>query len=93
MARSSTSFGSGNPGRPKGAKNKATRAIQEMSRLLIEDKHGWDKMLAQYRAGKLHPSVFQWLCAYAYGKPKDTLKLEGQMPTFRVVKDDGDSTQ
>ena len=61
---------SGNPrGRPKGARNKASVRIREWATALVEDPQVQTRLLANARAGTLHPSVMTVLLAYAYGKP------------------------
>ena len=64
-------------GRPKGALNKTTVEIREKARLFLEDEKGAAKMLAMYRAGRLHPGVVHMLHHYAYGKPKETVEHSG----------------
>ena len=57
-------------GRPKGARNKASVRIREWATALVEDPQVQTRLLADARAGKLHPSVMTVLLAYAYGKPR-----------------------
>ena len=68
---------SGNPrGRPRGARNKTTRAVAEWTAAILEDPQVQARFLADARAGKLHPSVMTVLLAYAYGKPRETISTE-----------------
>ncbi len=61
---------SGNPhGRPKGSRNKSSLAVREWATRIVEDPKVQTRLLADARAGKLHPSVLTVLMAYAYGRP------------------------
>jgi len=61
---------SGNPiGRPKGACNKSSLAIREWPTNIVEDSQVQARLLADARAGRLHPSVLTVLITYAYGRP------------------------
>jgi len=65
---------SGNPGgRPKGSRNKATLAVREWATGIVEDPQVQARLLADARAGRLHPSVMTALMAYAYGKPRERM--------------------
>lgn len=69
-------FQPGNPGRPKGIPNKNTREIKEASRALLEDPLYLEALrirLLRGEAGPVEPLLYH----YAYGKPKDTLAIEG----------------
>ena len=49
---------SGNPrGRPKGSRNKTTVAVRDWATGIVEDPQVQARLLADARAGKLHPSV------------------------------------
>lgn len=54
-AKNTTKFGTGNPGKPKGATNKVTREVKAMV-LQALDKAGGVTYLA--RAAKTHPAAF-----------------------------------
>ena len=61
---------SGNPlGRPKGSCNKTRRAVREWATGIVEDPQVQARLLADARAGRLHPSLLTTLMAYAYGRP------------------------
>ena len=61
---------SGNPhGRPRGSRNKTGRAVREWATRIVEDPKVQTRLLADARAGKLHPSVLTVLVTYAYGRP------------------------
>jgi hypothetical protein len=77
---------SGNPrGKRKGVQNKVTREVQALARGIVEDPAVQATMLAQARRGRLAPPVMAMLFHYAYGKPKDTVALEG-VPKPKPVK-------
>ena len=68
---------SGNPlGRPTGSRNKTTVAVRDWATGIVEDPTVQARLLADARAGKLHPSVMTALLAYAYGKPRETANAE-----------------
>ena len=50
--------------------------IREWATALVEDPQVQTRLLADARAGKLHPSVLTVLLAYAYGKPRETANAE-----------------
>jgi hypothetical protein len=76
-------------GRQAGTPNKITADIRAAAQSFLADPMGQQKLLAQYQAGELNPAILAMFYHYAYGKPKDTLLVEGQMPRFEVVfKDD-----
>jgi hypothetical protein len=74
-------------GRPKGALNKTTVAMKEISRGILEQPEALDVMKRQARAGRLNPAIHIALMHYAYGKPKETIAHEG-LPAAREMTDD-----
>ena len=61
---------SGNPrGRPRGSRNRSGLAVREWGTRIVEDPQVQVRLLADARAGNLHPSVLAVLMAYAYGRP------------------------
>ncbi len=63
-------------GRPKGARNKTTQAIAELSRgLTFDDPEYVEGLRKRLRAGKA-PHMETLLAYYGYGKPGDKLKIE-----------------
>ena len=72
-------------GRPKGSINKATKAMKEFTRKLVESPTYRLKLKKQLEARTLEPAIEQMLWHYAYGKPKETLdvswNLEGLSDT------------
>ena len=53
----------------KGSCNKTGRAVREWATSIVEDPQVQARLLADARAGKLHPSVLTVLMTYAYGRP------------------------
>lgn len=84
---------SGNPrGRLKGVLNKVTREVKAFSQGVLEDPAVQAMLLSQARRGKLAPAVMTLLFHYAYGKPKETVALEGglEVLTIRTVDEYAD---
>lgn len=65
-------------GRPKGALNKTTREIKELSQSLLTDPAYLDALKRRLVSGKA-PHMETLLHQYAYGKPKDTTEHQGQV--------------
>lgn len=79
-------FAPGNPGRPKGAKNHATRDIKERARELLEDPKYLAKLRRRLESGEAGP-VEALLFHYGYGKPRETVAIEGgAQPLPLIVK-------
>jgi hypothetical protein len=80
-------FKKGEGGRPKGVLNKRTREVKEFTRRFLTSpayvKNAEQRMLE----GKAPHLEVLWH-HYAYGKPKETVQVDGQVPAF-VVKLDG----
>ena len=84
---------SGNPrGRPKGAQNKATREVKALAQGILEDPVVQATLLNQAQRAKLAPAMMSLLFHYAYGKPKETVALEGglEVLTIRIVDEYAD---
>ena len=56
-------------GCPRGLRNKSDLAVREWATGIVEDPPVPAHLLADARAGKLHPSVLTVLMACAYGRP------------------------
>ena len=65
-------------GRKKGSRNKITADIRGLARSIVEDKAGTARLLAQYQAGELHPTILSMLFHYAYGKPRELFEVTGR---------------
>jgi hypothetical protein len=74
-------------GRPRGTKNKATRALKEFWREFF-DSEDYRAALMQRLINGETPTMEKELHHYVYGVPKETLKVDGQLPVFRIVKQD-----
>ncbi len=70
-------FVKGDPraGRPKGTPNKATVAVREAARAIVEDPDYRAGFVARAMAGTLAPPLEAMLWHYAYGKPKETAEV------------------
>lgn len=73
-------------GRPKGCENKATAEVRQWAQGIFKDDKVKKKTLELAQAGKLAPAIYNELLHYAYGKPKDTIEIEGQMTIARVAR-------
>lgn len=80
---------SGNPGgRPRGATNKATRDIKQWCQKFLASPEYVDSARERVLAGEAPHLETLWH-HYGFGKPKDVIKHEGEMPAFTVIyKDD-----
>lgn len=72
-------------GRPKGALNKATRDIKEMATKLLTDEAYVEALKVRLRRGTAG-AVETTLYHYAYGKPKETVAVEG-LEALRLIVD------
>ena len=71
-------------GRPRGAVNKATRAIKDLSGGLLGDAQYQASLKKRLIAGKA-PHMEVLLHHYAHGKPKETVRVEEQPAELRVT--------
>ncbi len=76
---------SGNPrGRPRGSRNKTTRAVAEWTAAILEDPQVQARLLSDARQGRLHHAVLGQLLLYAYGRPGTAPQAESMIP-FSVL--------
>ena len=72
---------SGNPrGRPRGSRNKTTRAVAEWTAAILEDPQVQARFLSDARQGRLHHAVLGQLLLYAYGRPGTAPQSEAMIP-------------
>lgn len=90
MARNLDGLKKGGPGRPKGATNKATREIKAFAQGFLGSKEYRDNAKRRVLRGRA-PHLETLLMHYAYGKPKETIAVEGDIPPFVIEISDGDS--
>lgn len=72
-------------GRPKGAVNKVTREVREITLGLFDDAY-WDYTRRRLLSGRLAPAVEAKLLSYAYGEPKLPVDLTANVNVRTVVK-------
>jgi hypothetical protein len=81
MARTRTTFTKGQGGRKPGALNRATRDIKEWAEKFLSSKEYVASAVRRVQRGKAPHLEVLWH-HYAFGKPKETVKHEGQIPPF-----------
>lgn len=74
-------------GRPKGALNKTTKEIKTFAAKFLSSREYVDSATARVLAGEA-PHLESLWHHYAFGKPKETVAMEGTIPPF-VLKLDG----
>jgi hypothetical protein len=79
-------------GRGKGNLNKTTKAIREVSTKLLTDTV-YQQNLKRRLIDGVAPHMETLLHHYAYGKPKDTVAVEGNIPPFILKLDDDDADE
>ena len=72
-------FQKGNPGRPKGSKNKASRPWKELTALICEDPAHQERLMS---ATLERPELIFKAAEHAFGKPKETKEITGE---FRMI--------
>jgi hypothetical protein len=78
-------------GRPKGALNKATREAKEFAEKFLCSPAYRKSARERVLAGEANHLEVLWH-HYAFGKPKETVQIDGELPPFRLVMDDDDVT-
>lgn len=75
MARSSTTFKSGEGGRPKGTVNRKVKVGQEYAQSFLKDADVQDavRLILANPTHELFLRVFEIVMAYAYGKPTENI--------------------
>jgi hypothetical protein len=70
-------FTTGNAGRPKGARNKTSRAAEGVCRKLVDDKDYRKAFEKRFKAGELAPALEALVWHYAFGKPTERHEHSG----------------
>lgn len=65
-------------GRQKGTPNKATVEVRDLCQRLLADPEYQRTFKQRLLSGDLAPGMEQTVWHYAYGKPKDTVELQGE---------------
>lgn len=73
-------------GRPKGVLNKVTREIKDICSRLVHDETYQVEFAARLHEGKLAPAIECMVWHYAFGKPKETVDIQGEIKVPPVVQ-------
>jgi len=65
-------------GRPQGVPNRVTKDVRNLARALFDAAY-WKRTKERLQAGRMHPAIEKVLLAYAYGEPKKTVRIEGDV--------------
>lgn len=78
------------PGRPPGAQNKATREVKDFASKFLSSKAYQESAKSRVLAGTAPHLETLWH-HYAFGKPKETVQMTGEVPPFILrLERDGD---
>jgi hypothetical protein len=79
--RNTSGLRHGGPGRKRGVPNKATTAVRELTRSLLDSPEYRHRLQHRLNTGKIAPAMEVLLWHYAFGKPKELVSAEnGQEP-------------
>ena len=70
-------FTEGNPGRPKGARNKTTAEVRTLALSIVGEPGYLKKLKARIASGKAQ-KIEELLWHYAFGKPKEQVEHRGE---------------
>jgi hypothetical protein len=73
-------------GRPKGVPNKTTQEVKAAARAIVDDPAYRESLIKRLHAG-LAPHMEPLLWHYAYGKPKETIEVEGTVTVEKIVRE------
>jgi hypothetical protein len=73
-------------GRPKGSQNKTTNEVRDAARAIVDDPEYREMLRVRVRVG-MAPHMETLLWHYAYGKPKETVAVEGQLSIEKIVRE------
>lgn len=76
------------PGRPKGLPNKTTREVKDFARKFLSSSDYVSSAKARVLSGDAAHLEVLWH-HYAYGKPKESVQISGDIPPF-ILKLDGE---
>lgn len=79
-------FNGPGPGRPKGGLNRTTKEIRDLARNLLDDPDYKASLRTRLLAG-VAPHIETLLWHYAYGKPKETVELQGEVGVTKIVRE------
>jgi hypothetical protein len=65
-------------GRPRGVQNRTTKDVRSLAQALFDTAY-WARTKVLLANDTLHPAIHRALLAYAYGEPKKTLTVEGEI--------------
>jgi hypothetical protein len=69
---------SGNPAGRKRGESKVTRDVRALAQALFDAAY-WKRTKERLDAGELNPAIEGKLLAYAYGEPKKTVTIDGEI--------------
>jgi len=74
-------FQPGDPraGRPAGVQNKVTLEAREIARNMISNEEYRKNLEARFNAGECAPPIEALIWHYAFGKPKETVEVMGDL--------------
>jgi hypothetical protein len=81
-------FGNGRPGpgRPKGSVDYISREVRAAARAIVDDPEYRTLLIARLKVGEA-PHMETLLWHYAYGKPKETIEVEGNITVEKIVRE------
>lgn len=77
-------FNGPGPGRPKGGLNKTTVEVRNLARAIVDDPNYRESLVMRLKQGTA-PQMETLLWHYAYGKPKETVEVQGENITIAKV--------
>ncbi len=78
-------FNGPGPGRPKGSLNKTTTEVRDLARQIVDDPEYRQALKLRVSLGEA-PHMETLLWHYAYGKPKETVALEGSLDVTGEIR-------
>lgn len=78
-------------GRPKGSKNRRTLEVEQLADKVFDAAYV-TALKSRIKRGKA-PHMETFLAGHRWGLPKKTVAVEGEIPPFVLVVDEGDDDQ